>query len=333
MKAWLRAQPQVAELYRRYVVSHGPGSWLFNQTTVAWLYRRELTTDLPTHLRLFAAYCRAQRALNVTGHIVGGPWMFQRLSRLGRRLRARDSVRVQLDQYLIYLDGHDPRLLQVPNELLPGAEHAEVIGHFLRPGDTFVDIGANHGSLSVMAAHRVGRSGRVVAIEAQPRLASLVERSLRDNAQASFEVHGCAVGERPGRANFFVPRDTSGSAGLHAAFSGTRAHQTLDVEIKTLDSLCDWRQLPGATLAKLDVEGNELSVLRGARAFVAERKPKILLEVNDLSMTAAGVSRSALVEELVGLGFSAYVTTRDVATRRELPQLLSEPARNVVILR
>ena len=332
MKAWLRAQPQIESFYRRHLVSHGPGSWLFNQTTVRWLYRPELSSELPAHLKLFAAYCRAQQTLNVSGHILGGSWMFGRLSRLGQRLSADSSIRVKLGAYVIYLDAHDPRLLQVPNELLPGAEHADVLEHFLAPGDSFVDIGANHGSLSVMAAHRVGPSGRVVAVEAQPKLAALVERSLGANQQAPFEVHACAVGESPGRAQFFVPKQTSGSAGLHAEFSATEEHERLEVEIKTLDSLCDWSKLPGQTLAKLDVEGNELSVLRGARRFIAERRPKILLEVNDASMRAANVTRQALVAELTAQGYAAYVAERELTKPLPLPELVQERSRNVVIL-
>jgi precorrin-6B methylase 2 len=60
-------------------------------------------------------------------------------------------------------------------------EDHRVIGKILRPGDTFVDVGANIGELSLFAAQRVGKSGCVVSVEAHPRTFSYLKRNIEMN--------------------------------------------------------------------------------------------------------------------------------------------------------
>src|SRR3954452_24202597 len=81
------------------------------------------------------------------------------------------------------------------------AEDAGFIASYLQSGETFVDVGANVGQLSLAAAVRVGRSGRVIAIEAHPRIRKYLLGNIRLNG-LSVEVHNTAIGSTEGELVF-----------------------------------------------------------------------------------------------------------------------------------
>jgi FkbM family methyltransferase len=305
---------------------------MLNQQTLAWLTQSELRRSLPLQLRLFAVYCDLQRRAGLTGHIIGGLLAFRVLSRSAEALGASRAVRLHVGRHTVFVDARDPRLLHVPNELQPTAEATRVMSALLEPGDTFIDVGANHGSFSLVAAARLGSSGRVVAIEPQAELAQLIERSLAASARCPFEVLQVACGEVAGETALFVPRDSSGSAGVFAAFSATAPHRVVAVRVERLDDLLQHRVTPGRVLIKLDVEGSELRVLRGAAGFLRRVRPRVILEVNELSMTAAGLHIDELRSGLRELGFRRYLEVTALDRARSIADLEARASRNVVLL-
>jgi hypothetical protein len=149
---------------------------------------------------------------------------------LRRRLATDDGViPFHIGDVTVFLDLQDPRFLRVPTELtgLPG-----VLRHFLRPGDTFIDIGANHGTFSIVAAGLVGHQGLVISIEPQPRLADLLRQSLA-HCSARFEVHQIACGDRSEEVAFYTPLATSGSAGLFGSCSAISRHRRCEAELRS----------------------------------------------------------------------------------------------------
>ena len=319
------------EAHHWWLSEPSAGAWLFTHQTAGWIYKPDLRSQLPPHLRVFAQFCRAQYVLKRTGRIVGGRWFFQRMSRLSRWCTAPRETVLRTEGFSVYLKTADPRLLQVPNELAAGNLNRRALEHLLSPGDTFMDVGANHGSFSLIAARVVRRTGRLIAVEPQPDLASLVRRSLAANAECDFEVHQTACGDSPGVAEFYIPRVTSGSAGLFPAFSARGDHQVLSVSVRTLDEFVEADTLPGKLVIKLDVEGNELAVLSGAKHLIRARRPQLLLELNLASLTAAGKRPLDLVNLLRELEFARFAEIDRVTTFHELERLSFHPSRNVIV--
>jgi FkbM family methyltransferase len=133
--------------------------------------------------------------------------------------------------------------------------------HFLRPEDLFVDVGANVGSYTILASGVVGC--RTVAFEPDPEAAATLERNVALNRIAErVEARRAAVGNRDGIIRFSVGLDT-----VNHVVAGTNMPGR-DVPMQTLD-----RAVFGAglipRLIKIDVEGFEADVLRGARAVLA----------------------------------------------------------------
>ncbi|HXV77005.1 MAG TPA: FkbM family methyltransferase, partial [Candidatus Polarisedimenticolaceae bacterium] len=153
----------------------------------------------------------------------------------------------------------------------------------VRPGDVVWDVGANVGLFSFAAAGRSRPDGRVLAIEPDPWLAQLVNRSatLNPDLLGRFNVLQAALTERAGDAVLHVARRGRAAnyvAGFMPSTQTGGVREALAVRAVTLDALLDdW---PRPDVLKIDVEGAEASVLRGARRVLHEVRPRILCEVS-----------------------------------------------------
>jgi FkbM family methyltransferase len=170
-------------------------------------------------------------------------------------------------------------------------ELAFVADHLLSPGDLVADCGANHGLTGMLFAKCVGTSGKVVGFEPNPSNASIARRNACMNGIHNFEVREVAVGVTKGTVRF-VP-DMNGYV-TTAAIGAVRVPQvTLDDEFP--------ERAPD--LVKIDVEGHELEVLRGA-CRVFSRLPKFDIEVH---VAAFSDARAALRDLARLLPLSEYV--------------------------
>ena len=164
-------------------------------------------------------------------------------------------------------------------------EAAKALVH---PGDGVWDVGANVGLFSFAAASLSGDRGRVLAIEPDPWLCNLLRRSAELNASlpCAVSVLQVAVTDRTGdvilkiarrgrAANYLAGREPSTQTG------GIR--NAIQVPSVTLDRLLDnW---PAPAVVKIDVEGAEDSVLRGAQRLLKQVRPRILCEVSSVAQT------------------------------------------------
>lgn len=298
--------PGASKMYRSFVST--PGSFLFHMGNIQWFQRGELLAQLPPLYKAFAGYCRVLSRPD--GRVIGAETVHRFLSTVTRTLALRDTAELPVNEYKVWVLLTDPRSLAIPSEIASSPESA-LLETYLSPGDSFIDVGANHGSYSIVASRLVGASGRVVAIEPQPRLADLVSRSLKANGFCPFEVHNIACSDHDGEATFFIPRSTSGAGGLLKEFSAVSAADAVQVPLARFDHTVEWKNLPGGMFIKLDVEGSEVPFLLGARDALMTRKPPLLIEINPNSMRVAGTSGSALVQVLADLGYRYFREIRD----------------------
>jgi FkbM family methyltransferase len=153
-------------------------------------------------------------------------------------------------------------------------EQTAAVAASLRPGDVFFDVGANVGYYTLLAADRVGPAGRVVAFEPVIRNLSFLHRHLERNRVANVTVLPFACAAESGYAHF--ERGDTVATG-HLAGGGRRAG-TL-VHTITVDAAA---QLLGLvpTILKVDVEGAEEDVLRGAARTLRTARPRIFLSIH-----------------------------------------------------
>jgi FkbM family methyltransferase len=162
-----------------------------------------------------------------------------------------------------------------------------------------IEIGANVGLLTIVAADAVGDRGRVIAYEPAPDTVQTLRRACRSCPHV--EIRQAAVADRPGARRFFVDLSASTSSTLYAAAAGPN-HRAVLAAVCSLDS--ELPTLPDAIdFIKIDAQGAEGYIFEGARRLLKRDKPLIIFELWPDGLRAAGVDPGYLLERLAGLGY------------------------------
>jgi len=292
-----------------------------------------LYRQLPMPLRLFAAYCGFHKRLTHAEFVRGAGRLFAVVAPVAHRLRSGRPLRIKVGGFTVFLNCRDPRFLGVPRDLMrANGPVAAALRMFLSEGDTFLDVGAHYGTISLIASRFIGSAGRLVLVESQRALAPLLARSLRASVRCSFRLHPITAGDRNTTVEFFVPAESSGRAGIFPGYSATGRHQRLEVPMRRLDDAIAWRQLPGRLFMKIDVEGSEHAVLTGAVEMITSRRPVLMLEVNPPALAAAGVSRTALVTLLERLGYAQFAWLADPTARCRTTHMMAHRRGDAILL-
>jgi FkbM family methyltransferase len=171
----------------------------------------------------------------------------------------------------------------------------------LRPGMTFVDVGANIGHFALLAALLVGPSGRVLAFEPTPVVANRLRENIRLNALSNVTAVEKAISDRGGRALLYESCDDQEANSL---FHQSSARDTVEVETATLDEELSKYDVGKVDLLKIDAEGSELAVLQGgSRTLTSGHRPAILLEINPVTLGMAGVEPEQVLNVLREYGY------------------------------
>ncbi len=198
------------------------------------------------------------------------------------------------------------------------AEHEElgiaaVLAAVLRARGTYVDVGCNRGQVLAEAV-RVAPAGRHVAFEPIPALAA----ELRSRFPA-VEVRELAVSDRPGSTQFCHFTGLDGWSGLrrNPAVSDEQGRpQYIDVRLSTLDLELEELQLR-PDLIKIDVEGAELDVLRGASGLLASARPPIVFEHVAAAGELYGHAPGELWDLLAQAGYRIFSVTGEGPFQRD----------------
>jgi FkbM family methyltransferase len=192
-------------------------------------------------------------------------------------------------QRWIYMGAFEPR-------------ETSLVHRLLGPGMTFLDVGANVGYYTLLAASRVGRTGRVHAIEPSPYAFNRLQRTVRANGIGQVHLHQMGLSDACGELTLYVQPPDSG---FHSpTMSSDSGGEPVTVPVQRLDeSLNEWGA-EWVDLMKMDVEGHELHVLRGAGdALGSGRIRALICEFNEHWLQSQGSSSEAVYQTLVDAGF------------------------------
>ena len=172
----------------------------------------------------------------------------------------------------------------------------------LRPGMTVVDVGANIGLYTLLAAHLVAPGGTVVAVEPSPREQVSLRRNLAANGRllVLVRVRTEALGQANGRATLHLTdAEHAGQNTLGApAYADTTVIEEVEVPVVTFDRLVKEEALERIDVVKIDVEGAEELVLQGGEASLRRFRPLVLLELQDPSLRTLGSSAERVISLL-----------------------------------
>ena len=223
---------------------------------------------------------------------------------------AHPIIEVTLDGYSLFVRREDRDIGREIRETRTYEPHVVAkLRALLRPGDVLVDVGANIGFFTQLAASLVGPTGRVVAIEPLDKNVQLILRSIDRNGFAHVDVRACAISDRVGIVSMLTDAATSNGQ----AAAGARPSAAL-AQTRTLDEIT--RDLPRLDVVKIDIEGFELAAWRGFREGLAKHRPHVLTEFHPHCMTHfAGVEPTDYLAEL--FAYSPVVEVMHIDGRTE----------------
>jgi FkbM family methyltransferase len=208
------------------------------------------------------------------------------------------------------------------------------VGKFLRPGMVFIDVGANEGLYSLLAARRVGPAGRVIAVEPSHRELARLRRNIALNDLRNIEVLPVALLDGPSEVSLRIadPEHAGQNTVGSVVYPGVSVVDEIEVMASTLDSVMYTQGLEKIDLIKVDAEGAEVEILAGGTDMLSRHRPVLLLEMQESSLQARGTSTATLLGKLRALDYEVFdfdETTGELR-RAETPvggNVVARPAR------
>lgn len=277
---------------------------------------------------------RARRALGLND-------LTNRLDRLSERLdavelRVGEAARARWPHSPLYLGDHQALVatrwgakmvvdtrdqLLAPWLLLDGLWESHATGWLqktLRTGGVMVDVGANIGYFTLLAANLVGAQGRVVAVEAHPDLFELLRRNVVMNGHRSLvTLCNAAAWSSPGRLPFhrrvgYASNSSLASAGATGLQQLGDSEETCEVEAVVLDDVLSG--LDRIDVLKIDVEGAEIKAFHGlSRTIESHPEMQVMFEWSPEQLQLMGDRPSELVDLLAEAGFRFRLLEHDLA--------------------
>lgn len=194
----------------------------------------------------------------------------------------------------------------------------------LKTNDTYVDVGANIGTLVLAGSIAVGPGGRVIAFEPHPRTFRFLKSNVELNRSTNVELHNCALGEREENVYFSDFKEDDVNRIVTTPGQITVPVVRLDEKLKNVGRI---------SLMKIDVEGFEKYVIAGAQG-VMPMVECLYVELSEPNFQQYGYASTEVMKLLEEYGFKLYQFIDDIVLERIRPggklQLAEE---NIVAVR
>jgi FkbM family methyltransferase len=201
----------------------------------------------------------------------------------------------------IYLDIGESKMMRARALGRYELNKMNLVKNWLQPGATFVDVGANKGDFTLLAAKVVGSHGEVLSFEPEPSNCFWIRKSIEANSYENIKLYDLALSGADGTASLYLGR----KSGWHTLVPGCPARDqgVIGVVTRKLDSVLKEADQAKVGMIKIDVEGVELEVLKGAHETLSNNDDLVLLL--DLH-PYLGVDQAEVFKLLEELDFKVY---------------------------
>jgi FkbM family methyltransferase len=170
----------------------------------------------------------------------------------------------------------------------------------LKPGDVFLDVGGNLGMFTIFAAKAVGPAGRVIAFEPESVAFSRLKSNIELNGLQNVTALRLALSNFCGRKNLILGESDAVSQSAHIGDPGPQSEL---IETVTYDGLTESRALPIPQVVKMDIEGHEMSALRGMAASLSNPSCRALFCELHPQLWTAETTASEITSLATSFGF------------------------------
>lgn len=188
-------------------------------------------------------------------------------------------------------------------------EEAEIIflNKFLKPGNVFFDVGANIGLFSLHASKRIGTEGRVCSFEPSPETYKRLKKNFEVNDINNAVAENVGLSEKKDILKFNVSNSGYDAWNSFANLSDVGEFNCIDVPVISLDEYIIREKISKINLIKIDVEGWELFVLKGATNLLSsDDAPVLMIEFTETNTFSAGYYCGELFDYMKSFGYEWY---------------------------
>jgi FkbM family methyltransferase len=261
----------------------------------------------------------------------------ERVAKLERRrcaFYAGDNLAVTrvLDRFIMYADTRD--ISVTPHLLLEGewdSPLTKVLSDLIKPKMTVVDIGANFGYFTLLAASLAGPEGRIYSFEPNPPTFEILSKNVAVNWYGEWvRCFQCAILDVPKEIELYAGESLMGSSSFFLTSLVGHDYHRVRVSAKPLDEIVTGP----VDVMKIDSEGSEPFVFEGMKR-VLENSPniKIVMEVNVPALQQAGVDPRQFLDKVASLGFEAKFLTHFGTIEPPDQRVLIGPITNLLLSR
>jgi FkbM family methyltransferase len=218
------------------------------------------------------------------------------------------NTRDIIQRYIYYFGVWEPHL-------------TKFIDQRLKPDDVFLDVGANIGYFTLLAARKVAPNGKVIAIEASPTVQARLKENLARNGVSNVEIHNIAASDREGTLQIF----SGGTENLGATTTVAASGLVFECEVpaRPLSAVISAADMERTRLIKIDVEGAEWSVVMGMRGLFehAREDVEVVIEIAPDRLESFQRTPEDILAFFAEFGFNPYELANSYGTRYYLAQI------------
>lgn len=195
---------------------------------------------------------------------------------------------------------------------------------YLRPGSTFIDIGANIGLFSLYTSKIIGKDGRVISVEPSSKTFETLRENIQINKMENVSLFKNGISDKADRLLLKVSKDGYDAWNTFGQLNAGQDQVTEEVSVITLQELLHSQKISThqIDLIKVDVEGWEVPVLEGCKEiFSSENNVVWMMEFNDNNAQAAGFSCKRQYELFTQMGYSLFTYNSEKNMLDEMPML------------
>jgi FkbM family methyltransferase len=223
-----------------------------------------------------------------------------------------------LDRYVQWVDLHD---LYVSSGCFNNTYEPNETSYFisrLNSGDTVLDIGANIGWFTLVAAKHTGKMGRIHSFEPRPETARMLKRTISDNhLRNQVTVWEYALSNSWGKVDLVWRKDTRNPGHSYVRGNSTEAVGNYDSTSVTAAPLDELLPDIAPDVIKIDIEGAEPLAIEGARNAILRKRPAILSELFPEQLErVCGMSAAQYIDQLARMGYSCFSIERGVPAKK-----------------